>query len=109
MDGGSSSATSTDGFVELAQQIARRRGAGPEVHLQAPREVGDVAFPFAQIRVRDVVEHGAELVEDALHGPRGVDALLADHVRGPRHELLIVEHQQLRVEHRRRARRRAVD
>ena len=71
-------------LVELAQQIARRRHALPQVHPQPADEVGDVALPLAQVRVGDLVEDGAELVEDLLDGPLGVDALLADDVGGAR-------------------------
>ena len=70
-------------LVELAQQIARRRHALPQVHLQPADEIGDVALALAQIRIGDLVEHRAELVEDLLDRPLGVDALLADE-RPPR-------------------------
>jgi len=61
------------GFVELAQEIARRGHAEPQVHLHPADEIGDVALALAQVGiVRRFVEDGAELVEDALHGPLGV-------------------------------------
>src|SRR5262249_3443079 len=46
------------------------------------------------------VEHGVELVQDLLHRPLGVHALLADDILRARDEHRILEHQQLRVEHR---------
>ena len=65
-------------LVELAQQLARRRDALAQVHAQPADEIGDVALPLAQVRVGDLVEDRAELVEHLLHRPLGVDALLAD-------------------------------
>ena len=62
-------------LVELAQQIARRGGAVAQVHREAADEVGDVALALAQVRVGDLVEHGAEFLEHLLDGPLGVDAL----------------------------------
>ena len=88
-------------LVELAEEIARRRDALPQVHLHASDEVRDVAFPLPQVRIGDIVEDRAELVEDLLHGPLGVDALAADDLRGARDEHRVVEHEELRVEERR--------
>ena len=100
-DGVSSSAISTD---DSSSSRSRSRGvddALAQVHLQAADEIGDVALALAQVRVGDLVEDRAELVEHLLHRPLGVDALVADELGGPRHEHRIVEHQQLRVEERR--------
>ena len=106
-DGVSSSAIRTD-----ASSIARSRSRGarhalPQIHAQASDEIGDVAFALAQIGIGDLVEDGAELVEDLLHRPLGVHELLANERLSARHEHRIVEHQQLRVEQRRRVRARA--
>ena len=50
-------------LVELAQQIARRRHALPQVHPQPADQVGDVALALAQVGVGHLVEDRAELVE----------------------------------------------
>ena len=68
--------------------------------LQPADEIGHVALALAQIRVGHFVEHGAELVEDLLDRPLGVDPLFAHQFGRARHEHRIVEHQQLRVEER---------
>ena len=68
-------------LVELAQQVARRRDALAQVHPQPADQIGDVALALAQVRIGDLVEDRAELVEHLLHRPLGVDALLADDAR----------------------------
>ena len=91
-------------FVELAEQIARSRHVLAEVHLQAADQIGDVAFALAQIRIGDLVEYAAEILEHLLDRPLGVDALRAHDLGGARNEQGIVEHQELRVEERRQLR-----
>ena len=73
----------------------------PQVHSQAADEVSDVALPLPEIGVGHFVEHGAELMEDLLDGPLGIDSPRAHEVRGVGHEHRIVEHEHLRVEERR--------
>jgi hypothetical protein len=88
-------------LVHLAQQIAGGGHAVPQVHAQPPHQIGDVAFPLAQVGIGDLVEHRAELLEHLLERPFGIDLLLADERRGAREQHRIVEHQHLRVEERR--------
>jgi hypothetical protein len=92
----SSSATRIDG----SEQVARRRDVLPQVHPEPSHQVGDVSLPLAQVRVGDLVEHQAEVVEDLLDGPLGVHALVAHQRLGARYEHRIIEHQDLRVEQR---------
>src|SRR3989442_1465295 len=87
-------------FIQLAQKVARRRDTLSQVHLETTDQIGHVAFAFPQVGVGDLVEHGAELLEDLLEGPLGVDLLFADDVRHTGHEHRIVEHQELSVEER---------
>ena len=87
-------------FLERAQQVARRRDVLSQVHLQAANEIGDVALSFAQVRVGNLIENGAELVEHLLDRPLGIHQRVAHQRFGPRHEHRVVEHQQLRVEQR---------
>ena len=51
-----------------------------------------------QVRIVDVIEHGADLVERALHGPLGIDPFIRERPRRAPDQDRIVEHQQLRVE-----------
>ena len=69
------SAPTTRRARAAGRAASRRPGAGSS---QPADEVGDVALALAQVRIGDLVEHGAELVEHLLHRPLGVDALLAD-------------------------------
>ena len=97
-DGVSSSAISTHG---VSRSCSRSRGAAllvAQVHAQPAGDVVQVALALVQIRIVDLVEHGGDFVERALHGPLGVDALLHDDRRGAADEHRVVEHQQLRVE-----------
>ena len=80
-DGVSSSAISTDDSSSSRSRSRGRRDALPQVHPQPADEIGDVALALAQVRIGDLVEHGAELVEHLLHRPLGVDALLAHDAR----------------------------
>ena len=86
------------GLLHVLQEVARCRHVVPEVHAQAAHQIRDVSFTLAEIRVRHLVEHGAELLENLVERPLGVDALLANELGGAGHQHRIVEHQQLRVE-----------
>jgi hypothetical protein len=93
-DGVISSATSTSELVEEIRGL--RRCA--QVHAQAPDDVGDVPFAFAEVRILDFVEIGRELLERALQGRFRVQPLLTDDRGGAIDQHRIVEHQELRVE-----------
>ena len=57
-----------------------------------------VAFALAQVRVRHVVEYGAQLLQRPLDRPLGVHPLLADECGGAADEHRVLENEQLRVE-----------
>ncbi len=92
------------GLLHLPQQVAGRRDAVPQVHLEAPHQIGDIDLALPEIRVGHFVEHRAELVKHLLDRPFRVDPLAAHQIRRARHEHRVVEHQQLRVEERRQIR-----
>ena len=91
------------GVIQRAEQIAGG-DAVTKIHGEPADEIGDVALALAEVRIRDLVEFGAELVEQLLDGPLGVHPLVSDEGLGAGHEHRIVEHQQLRIEERREVR-----
>ena len=87
---------------QLAQQVTRGGHILPEIHLQPAHHVGHVPLALAQVRVSDLVKDDAELVEYLLNRPLGIQKILAHEGLGSRHEHRVVEHQQLRIEQRRK-------
>ena len=100
IDGGSSSATRTQGASHDAENVAKSRSAGRQVHAKPADDVREVALSLAQVRILDAVEDRAEVIEHLLQRPLRVDALLADDRCRPRQEHRIVDHQPLRFEQR---------
>ena len=97
-DGVSSSATSTQGVVEVLEQVAGAALLAAHVHAQPAGDVVQVALALVQVRILDVVEDRGQLVERALHRPFGVHALRLDDRGRAAEQHRIVEHQDLRVE-----------
>ncbi len=84
--------------LELVDQVDERIAPGPQVALQAPADVGEIADALAQPVVALAREHFVELGDGALERPVAVDALGADELVGALGEQRIVEHQELRRE-----------
>ena len=97
-DGVSSSAIEDTWRIEILQQITRAALFAAQVHAQAAGDIVQIAFALVQVGVLDVVEHRGNLVEGALHGPLGVDALGGDQVGRAADQHRIVEHEELRIE-----------
>ena len=97
-DGASSSATSTAGAARSASRRGAPRGGRHQVAAEPPDDVGDVAAALAQVFVAHLREDGAELVERPVQRPFRVHVLRLDDAPGARHEQLVVQHQQLRLE-----------
>src|SRR5437773_2309293 len=69
-----------------------------QVQAQPSGHIMQIALALVQVGILDVVEHRGNLVEGALHGPLGVDALGGDQVRRAADEHWIVQHEELRIE-----------
>ncbi len=98
-DGGRSSATITD-FPAVDDSAA---ALDSPVRFMRTRPITSWRSPLrSRRRIVGLIEHRAELVARLLHRPFGVAALAANQLGGARGQHRIVEHQDLRLEQRRR-------
>lgn len=80
-----------------------------EIHAEAADDIGKIALTLAQVRVFDAIEHGAQMIEDLLKRPFGIDALFFDDRGRSRKQHRVVHHQPLSLEQRAEIRARQPD
>jgi hypothetical protein len=84
--------------VEVLEQVSRPALLPSHVHPEPAGDVVQVALPFVQVRVLDVIKDRAQLVERPLNGPLGIDALNVNDLRCPADQERVIEDQELRIE-----------